>query len=85
MLPLVDCLGFLKAEVGLQIPNRHAAFLSQTHDVLAGLDHVDDRKRLLMQGFRLLCIVVFFILYSPEYLKTSIFERGGLDEKLFYT
>ena len=26
-LPLVDCLGFFKAEVGLQIPNSHAAFL----------------------------------------------------------
>ena len=57
-LPLVDCLGFFKAEVGLQIPNSQAACLAQAHDVLAGFDHVDYRKRLLMLGFRLLCIVV---------------------------
>ena len=57
-LPLVDGLGFLKAEVGLQIPNSHAALFAQTHDVLAGFDHVDNRKRLLIQGFRLLLQVV---------------------------
>jgi len=57
-LPLVDGLGFFKAKVGLQIPNGHAAFFPQAHDVLSGFDHIDHRKRLLIHGFCLLLKVV---------------------------
>lgn len=66
-LPLVDRLGFLKAEVALEITDGQALFLSQPQNVFASRCKVNNRE------FGLVHKIAFFALLPNGYYKIKDF------------
>ena len=62
-LPLVDCLGFFKTEVPLEIPDGQAFLLPQPQNVFTRCYKVNNREFGLVHG------IASFMLFPDEYYK----------------